>query len=194
MAERKIHPGFESHRIWPPEPGKNVESALGDVEEGFKTLISELEIDENLAKEHLAIDEKIRKELVRLYGKIKDIESKIKKRHNLENQANAYQKDYPEKTLELLHQIDEMDHDIMPQADALSREISEHCLPDVANIYKNLQLIADDVKRLRSLAMTLSSKLSSIMQIVYAATSQQQTDAMRRHIITTHPHLSGDYK
>ena len=178
--------------IWPKEDEEEqkAEATIGDVEKEFVRIISELEIDENLTKKHLAIDKKVRKELIKLFRKIREIEVKVKRRVNLLNQCNAYQRDYPEKSLELLHQIDELDYELMPEIEKLSKEISEHCLPDVADIYKTLELSAEDVKHVRTLAMTMSSKFGSIVGDIHSAISNQQTEMMRRQILSAHPDLS----
>ncbi|MBI2669101.1 hypothetical protein HYX14_04635 [Candidatus Woesearchaeota archaeon] len=165
------------------------EIVVANVEKDFSKMISELEVEENMQSKLLAIEKAVRKELIRLYKKIKKMEKRIKKRNTLFLQCQTYSADYPQKSLELLNQIEKLDAEIIPEADKLYKEISQHTLSEVADVYKQLDLSNEEIKHIRFVSNSLAATFSTLMRPVHEAVQGQQIESFRRNILLRHPDL-----
>ncbi len=185
MGSRKI--GFlqEENR----SKSKKEEVRIRDVENSFKTMISGLKLDETIYLQEIKLERKIRKELIKIYLRIKKLEKKIAQRELLSNQASSHYQDFPKKALDLLPEIEALDKEIMPEANKIQQEISKHTLADIAEIYKDIQLSDEQIKHVRTLANTLNATLTTSMKAVFEDVQKQQTDSMRRSILMRHPEL-----
>ena len=166
---------------------KDIVAETNHVEQEFKVLLSDLQIDEGLARQHAALDKRIRKELIFLYKQIKEIEDRAKVRQNFITQFTAYEHDYPKQAMELLDKIDEIHSELMPKMEKLNKEISQHLLQDTADIYKTLQLGAEEIKQIRSLVAAMSTNFNNIASSINASINGQQTEVWRRYILSKHP-------
>ena len=168
---------------------KDIPPAIKNVEKEFQQMIKELEIEEEASVRELILEKKVRKELVKLYKRTKKLEKKIVQRNALLAQCQALAYDSPKKSLELLDAIGAMDAEIVPEAEGIARDLSQHALPDIAGLYKDLELSDEQRKQIRTLANTLSSTLSIAVRPVYEAMQHQQLDSLRRNILMKNPQL-----
>jgi hypothetical protein len=168
---------------------RQVEVKIRNIEAGFKKMISGLKLDERIYLEELELERKIRKELIKIYLRLKALEKKIVKREILSNQADSHFRDFPQRSLELLPEIEALDAEIMPEANAIQQEISKHTLPDVDEIYKEIKLSDEQIKHIRTLASTLNSNLVTSMKTIQEDNQTRRTESMRRTILMNHPEL-----
>jgi hypothetical protein len=176
--------------IWPKDTStQSPTEQLGNIEQEFKDMIHQLEMDEELAKKHLAIDEKVRSELIRIFRYVQQLEQKINTRNALLNRCKAYRNDFPQKSLELIDKIIKLDEDIVQEEEKLSKELSKHMLPDIAEIYKGIELSDESRKHIRTLSYTFSSKISNLISPIRHEFYSRTLDGMRSEILVTHPEL-----
>ncbi len=169
------------------EEKKEPEIAVVNVERDFKKMISELELEETMQLKLASLERVVRKELARIYKKIKKLEKKIIRRNKLGLQVDSYSENFPQKSLDILNQIEKLDAEIIPEVDRIRKEIFKHMPAEVAEMYKELKLSNDEIKHIRFLANSLSATLSVLARPVYE--SAQQTEQMRRQILMHHPNL-----
>jgi len=176
---------------WSEEEKKseNVKIAINDVEKEFKYMISKLELDEDFHVNYLSIEERVRKELIKIYRRLKKIEKKIEKSNNLFHQCQGIANDYPEKSLKFIEKISKLDNEIIPEAEAIIKEIHKHTLHDIAELYRGTELSGEQIKNIRTLASILSSRLSAMMAPIHQALGGQQLEMFRRDIVTRNPNL-----
>ncbi len=160
-----------------------------NIEKEFKSMISQLDLDEEIFVKELAIEKKIMKELIKIYKQIRKLEQIITKRNKLAVQCSALITDYPKKSLQLLEEIGEMDYQIIPKADEIYKEISKHFLSDVSELYKGMELSKEQIKNIRSLANTLATTLSSSVSPIQESIQNQKLEFIRRSILARHPGL-----
>jgi hypothetical protein len=181
--------GFNRGEVNEAEKEKTLDVKIKDIDKEFSRVISELGMEEELYLTELTIEKVIRKELTKLHKRIKKIEKKISKRNNLVNQCRAQASDIPENSLELITKIQGLDEEISPEADTLFKDIAKHSIPDIDELYKNIDLSEKQIKHIRVLVNNLSIRLSNMMRPVNEAIQGQQLESMRREILMKNPHL-----
>lgn len=159
------------------------------VEKEFQGMIRQLELEEEAYVHLLVLETRVRKELVKLYKLIKKLEKKVAKRNALLAQCRASAMDFPKKSLELLNSIEALDREIIPEAEEISKELSKHTLPDIAEFYKEMDLSNEQIKQVRGLANTLQVTLNTLVQPIYETVRNQQADSLRRDILMRNPSL-----
>ncbi|MBT4446725.1 hypothetical protein HOA92_05245 [archaeon] len=167
-----------------------VEIEIENVEEVFKEMMVELAMEEELHEKAAKIEEKIRKELSKLYKRVKILEVKIRARDINYSRVAALIDDNPKKALKLLDDIQKADHEIVPVATKLFKEIAKHNLQDVDKMYKGLSLEAVQIKHIREVANTLSNHFGWMMKGINQAMQSQQVEMNKRQILARHPDLS----
>lgn len=167
----------------------NAEAVVVNVDRDFKRMISELELEENMQLKLASLERIVRKELAKIYKKIKKLEKKIILRNKLGVQVDGYSENFPQKSLDALNKIEKLNAEIIPEADCIRKEIFKHMLAEVAEMYKELKLSNEEIKHIRFLANSLAVTLSALTRPVYESAQAQQTEQMRRQILMHHPNL-----
>ena len=162
---------------------------IKNVEKEFRRMIISLKLEDDAYLREIAIERKIRKELVELYKKVQKLEQQIETRNKLMIQCQGFMNDYPKRSLQLLDQIGELDLKIIPDAETLSKEIGQHLLPDIAAFYKEIDLTEQQTKQIRSLASMIHVSLTSVVGPISQAILGQQLESMRRGILSRNPGL-----
>ncbi|MEK6968947.1 MAG: hypothetical protein AABW48_00805 [Nanoarchaeota archaeon] len=165
------------------------EAVVVNVDRDFKRMISELELEENMQLKLASLERIVRKELAKIYKKIKKLEKKTIQRNKLEVLVDSYSENFPQKSLDVLNKIEQLNAEILPEAESIRKEISKHMLAEVAEMYKELKLSNEEIKHIRFLANNLSIILSVLARPVYESMRAEQTEQMRRRILMHHPNL-----
>lgn len=167
----------------------NTEEGVVNVDRDFKRMISELELEENMQLKLASLERIVRKELAKIYKKIKKLEKKIILQNKLGVQVDSYSENFPQKSLDALNKIEKLNAEIISEAEGIRKEISKHMLAEVAEMYKELKLSNEEIKHIRFLATNLAATLSLLVRPVYDSARAQQTEQMRTHILMQHPDL-----
>lgn len=165
------------------------EAVVVNVDRDFKRMISELELEENMQLKLASLERIVRKELAKIYKKIKKLEKKIIQRNKLWVQVDSYFENFPQKSLDVLNKIEQLNSEILPEAESIRKEISKHMLAEVAEMYKELKLSNEEIKHIRFLANNLSVILAALARPVFESARAEQTEQMRRQILMHHPNL-----
>lgn len=181
----KIPLGFVKDRVSAEKKGDEEQITLHGISSDFNKMISVLQLEKKQLVKDLKLEKKIKKELVQIHKKIQKLETEIKPRQTLLAQARALERDNPQKVLVLLEEIDKIDAHIGPQFKPISDELEKHTLVEMSLLYKGVDLSREEVLAIRSIANTLSNRLS----LLGGQADLSEIQNLRTRIYARNPHL-----
>ena len=161
---------------------------IRNIDRGFLSMMRELGIEKKEHQRMAQLEKIIRRELLKLHKKLKKLSKKIKVREDLFRQAKVLSSERPKKSLELIDQIDALDQEIQPKAKELFESITKHSIPEIHEIYKEMDITKQNKENLRILANNLSSRLSTLMREINE-TSGQALKMTKQNILRVNPNL-----
>jgi hypothetical protein len=171
--------GFAAQR----QPDKTPpEVVIQNLDAEFQAMISVIDKDELLKTRGIALDERIRKEVVKLHKRVQALEVNVRERERLMAQVEGMKDEYPDKSMAILPLVEELDRKIEPESVALFKEMDKHMIPDVAELYKDIDLSNEQKKHIRALVGTLSVTLHNLVGSVGQSIRKGETGLIRKQL------------
>ena len=164
------------------------EIVIRDVDRGFLSMMKEMKIDEKEHQRMAQLEKAIRRELLILHRKLKRLSKKISEREGLFRQAQVLANKKPKAALEIIDQVDALDKEIQPKAKELFEGIAKHSIPEIHEMYREMELTNENKNDLQVLANNLSLKLTTLMREI----NETGGDSLRKtkaNIIRVNPNL-----
>ncbi len=180
----KISLGFVKREA-EPEKLEAVKITVRGIDGEFQRMIATLKIEKKQLAKELKHEKRIKRELVKLHKMLLRLGKKVAERSALLAHVYALQRDNPEKSLALLNEIERLDSEIGPLYKEMSDTLTKHTIPDIAEMYQEMDLNKEQIKNIREIANTITNRLGQIM----TSFNIQEAETVRRNIYFTNPGL-----
>ncbi len=174
--------------IPPPAEAKKVEAikiTVKGIDGEYQRMIALLRIEKKQLANEIKHEKRIKRELVKLHKMLLRLGKKVTERSAVLAHAYALQPDDPQKALDLLNDVEKLDSEIGPLYNEMATTLRKHTIPDIAEMYSEMDLNKEQIKNIREIANTITNRLGQIM----ASFNIQEVETVRRNIYFTNPSL-----
>jgi len=158
---------------------------LRGIENEFQRMLTVLQVEKKKLTQNLRLEKKIKRELVKIHKRILNLGKLIDQRSAVVARVKAQSRDRPKEALKAIEEVEKIDSRVGPLFNEISRDLNQHTLQEIAELYSGVNLSREEIAAIRDLALTLGEHLSQVMGPI----NLQEMEHIRRNIYYQNPQL-----
>ena len=158
---------------------------LRGIENEFQRMLTVLQVEKKKLTQNLRLEKKIKRELVKIHKRILNLGKLIDQRSAVVARVKAQSRDRPKEALKAIEEVEKIDSRVGSLFNEISRDLNQHTLQEIAELYSGVNLSREEIAAIRDLALTLGEHLSQVMGPI----NLQEMEHIRRNIYYQNPQL-----